>query len=266
MMYGDHPFGRDSLGTPQSNAAITRDALAEFHATYFAPKNMVITVAGALSAEDAVRRVEAALGDWDAGRPQRAPVPPLPSLDGPRDKFVRIPEKFQSDIIMGWRAMRRTDPDYESARLANTILGVFGMMGRLGESVRETQGLAYYSYSSLSGGKESGSWVTSAGVAPENVERASASILEEVARLRTEPVPEDELEDSKRYLIGSLPLQLETNEGVASLLLDLEWHALGLDYLERYTNAIERLTSAEVQDVAARYLVPDAFVRAVAGS
>ncbi len=265
MMYGDHPYGRDSLGTPESNAAISRDAMAQFHAEYFAPQNMVITVAGAIAAEEAVRRVEAALGGWDAQRPARAQIPPLPDLNDVRNKYVLVPEKFQSDIIMGWRAMRRTDPDYEAARLANTVLGVFGMMGRLGESVREAQGMAYYSYSSLAGGKETGSWITSAGVAPENVERASASILEEVARMRDELVPEDELEDSKRYLIGSLPLQLETNEGVASLLLDLEWHGLGLDYLERYTSGIERLTPAEIQAVAARYLVPDAYVRAVAG-
>ena len=56
-------------------------------------------------------------------------------------------------------------------------------------------------------------------------------MLDEVKRLRDELVPEDELEDSKRYLTGSLPLQLETNDGVASLLVDLEWHGLGLDYL-----------------------------------
>ena len=265
MMYENHPFGRDSLGTPESNAAVTRAALEQFHATNFAPEGMVIAVVGAVSVEDAARRVEAALGNWDARRPVRPPIPPLPPLDGVRSKHVRVPDKSQSDILMGWRAMRRTDPDYECARLANTILGVFGMMGRLGESVREEQGMAYYAYSSLAGGKEAGSWVTSAGVAPDNVERASSSILAEVERLCDERVSEDELEDSKRFLIGSLPLQMETNEGVASLLADVEWHGLGLDYLERYTAALERLTPAEVQEVAARYLQPNAYVRAVAG-
>jgi zinc protease len=125
--------------------------------------------------------------------------------------------------------------------------------------------MAYYAYSSLVGGKEVGSWVASAGVAPENVERASSAILAEVERLCDELVPEEELEDSKRFLIGSLPLQMETNEGVASLLADVEWHGLGLDYLERYTAALERLTPAGVREVAARYLRPDAYVRAVAG-
>jgi zinc protease len=102
-------------------------------------------------------------------------------------------------------------------------------------------------------------------VAPENTERASASILAEVQRMSDELVPEAELEDSKRYLIGSLPLQMETNEGVAGLLVEVEWHGLGLDYLERYTAELERLTPADVQAVAARYLSPAAYVRAVAG-
>jgi zinc protease len=139
------------------------------------------------------------------------------------------------------------------------------MMGRLGESVRERQGMAYYAASSLAGGKETGNWVASAGVAPGNVDRAVASMLAEVDRLVQERVPEDELEDSRRFIIGSLPLQLEANEGVAGTLLDIEWHDLGLDYLEHYVASIERLTPDDIQAAAARYLRPDAYVQAVAG-
>jgi zinc protease len=265
LMYGGHPLGRDALGDRQSNARITRDALAQFHSAYFAPQGMVIVIVGAVAAEDAVARVERSFGDWSQTRPARPAIPPLPVIDSPRSKRVLVRDKSQADILLGWRAMRRTDPDFESGRLANTILGVFGMMGRLGESVRERQGMAYYAYSSLAGGRETGSWVASAGVAPGNVERAAASMLEEVERLRQEPVSEEEIEDSKRFMIGSLPLQLEANEGVAGLLLDIEWFGLGLDYLERYTTSIQRLTPAEVQAVAQRYLRPDGYVQAVAG-
>jgi zinc protease len=265
LMYGKHPFGRDSLGTRQSNAAITRDLLVQFHERFFAPQNMVIVIVGAIALEDAVTRVERVFGDWNSIRPDRLPIAPLPELDGVRTRRVLVPEKTQADLILGWRAMRRIDPDYEKARLANIVLGVFGMMGRLGESVRERQGMAYYVHSSLAGGRETGSWVAVAGVAPENVDRASASILEEVERLVAEPIPEEELDDSKRFILGSMPLQLETNEGVAGTLLDIEWNQLGLDYLERYSANIDALSASELQAVAARYLKPDAYVHAIAG-
>ena len=85
-------------------------------------------------------------------------------------------------------------------------------------------------------------------------------MLDEVKRLQDELVPEDELEDSKRYLTGSVPLQLETNDGVASLLADIEWHQLGLDYLERYPTIINSLTAEQVQRVAQKYFDLNAYV------
>jgi len=161
--------------------------------------------------------------------------------------------------------MRRLDPDFDPARLANTVLGVFGMMGRLGANVRERQGMAYYAFSRLSGDREPGTWVAIAGVNPANVKRAQRAMLDEVKHLQDEIVPEAELEDCKHYLTGSLPLQLETNDGVASLLVDIEWHNLGLDYLERYTEIIQSLTAEEVQRVARKYLDTSSYVLALAG-
>jgi zinc protease len=139
------------------------------------------------------------------------------------------------------------------------------MMGRLGTNVRERQGMAYYSYSQLSADRLPGVWALAAGVNPANVERAIAAMLEEIERLRQEPIPADELEDSKRYLTGSLPLQLETNDGVAGILVDLEWHKLGLDYIQRYFDVIAGLTAEQAQAAAQNYLHPEAYALAIAG-
>jgi zinc protease len=176
-----------------------------------------------------------------------------------------MPGKSQSDIILGWPAMRRLDPDFDGARLANTVLGVFGMMGRLGEHVREEQGMAYYAYSRLSANRDPGGWTAIAGVAPHNVERALQAMLAEVKRLRDELVPEAELEDCKHYLTGSLPIQLETNDGVATVLVDIEWHGLGLDYVQRYHELIDGVTPHDVQAAARKYLDPAAYTLAIAG-
>jgi len=138
-------------------------------------------------------------------------------------------------------------------------------MGRLGDNIREEQGLAYYVYSELEAGLGQGSWSAIAGVNPENVERTVESICLEVRRLREEPVPAEELADSQLYLTGSMPLRLETNEGVARSLLDMERYCLGLDYLQRFPGLVNSVTVGDVREVAHKYLDPDVYALAVAG-
>jgi zinc protease len=149
--------------------------------------------------------------------------------------------------------------------VCNSILGIFGLMGRLGDKVREEQGLAYYSYSRVDGGPGPGPWRVIAGVNPANVEQAVDSIRAEVGRICQEPVDAEELADNKAFITGSLPLRLETNEGVARTILDMERYELGLDYLQRYDELINAITAEQVQAVAQRWLDPDAYALAIAG-
>jgi len=213
---------------------------------------------GALPVEEVVRKVKASLGGWQApeAKPNRA-IPPAVGLDGPRRQIVAVEGKTQADVVLGWPGVARSDPAYMKVHLANTILGTFGMMGRLGDSVRDTQGLAYYVYSR----SEAGLGV----VNPANVERAIDGILAEVNRLRDEAVPADELADSQAYLTGIMPLALETNEGVANQLLNMERHGLGLDYLLHYAGLVNAVTVDDVREMACKYLDPETYVLAVAG-
>jgi zinc protease len=138
-------------------------------------------------------------------------------------------------------------------------------MGRVGEHVRDEQGLAYYVYTTLDAGLGPGPWAAAAGVAPENVERAVEGILDEIRHLQSEPVAEEELVDNKSYLIGSLPLRLEGNEGIAAQIAEIELYQLGLDHVQRFPSQIAALTAEDVMSVAQQVLNPDAYVLAVAG-
>jgi zinc protease len=178
---------------------------------------------------------------------------------------VDMPQKTQSDIALGLPGPLRSAEDYLEASMANTILGVFGMMGRLGKNVREEQGLAYYAFSRLSGGVGPSPWYVSTGVAPDKVEQAIDSILHEIDRLRNEPLPADDLADSQAYRTGSLPVGLETNSALAGTITDMEFHELGLDYLQLLPDKIQAMTPASVQAAAARYLSTDSLAIAVAG-
>ena len=263
-IYGGHHLGRPVSGFIETVDAIRRDDLTAFHAARYTPAGGVIAVSGDVQAAEVIDLLAASLGDWRALNPDgNAPmVPPL--LAAKRLGFP-LEDKVQSDIVMGCQAVARLHADFDAVRVANTILGVFGMMGRLGEVVREQQGLAYYAYSSQDANLDAGVWLASAGVNPAHVEQAIESMMTEFARLSAQPVSADELADSKAYLTGVLPLTLETNEGIAATLLNMEWYGLGLDYLLRYPALIERVTVEDVQRVAQTYLQPERCVVVVAG-
>lgn len=266
LLFPNHPYGQSTLGYEETVSALRRDDLANHYRARYSPQGMVISVVGAIRAAEAIDQVERALGQWRA--PEATPewsVPPRLTLTEPRRQFVPIEEKTQADIVLGWHGLARKDPDYMKARLANTILGVFGFMGWLGDTVRDEQGLAYYVYSQLEAGLGAGPWVAIAGVDPANVERAVEGILQQVRRMRHEPVSDEDLANSQSSMTGSMPLRLETNEGIASTLLNMEQYDLGFDYLLRYADMVNAVTVQDIRDVAQAYLDPEVYALAIAG-
>jgi zinc protease len=139
------------------------------------------------------------------------------------------------------------------------------MMGRIGESVREKAGLAYYAYSQLSGGMGPGPWYVSAGVDPANVEQAIELIREEIGRFSSQVVTADELSDSQSNFIGRLPLSLESNSGMASAILNLERYDLGLDYYRKYPEMVRKVSVEDILASASRYWDSDKLAVSIAG-
>jgi zinc protease len=150
--------------------------------------------------------------------------------------------------------------------MANIVLGRLGMMGRLGASVRDEQGLAYYIGSSLNSTLGAQPWDIVAGVHPSNVDRVVSSIEREVLRMRQEPITDEELADCRSHVTGALPLSLETNEGIAGFLLAVERFGLGLDYLQRHRMLIHSVTPDDIQRVVQKYLTLDRYVLSMAGT
>ncbi len=265
-LYGDHPYGCSVLGYPDTIQSLTRDDMAALHATYYGPQGMIVTLVGAISHAEALARIAAVFGDWR--NPQQQALPAAPPAARPAETVrvaVAMSDKTQSDIVLGLPGPLRSTPDFQAARLANVILGVFGMMGRLGESVREKQGLAYYCRSTLSSSLGPAPWSVATGVAPNKVEQAISSIQAEIRRMQQELVPTEELADSQAYLTGSVPVSLEANEGLASIIGDIELYGLGLDYLHHYAATINAITPAQIQAAAQKYFSADEVVIAVAG-
>lgn len=266
LLYGDHPYSRSADGYPETISNIDLDDLVEFHRRYYGPQGSHIVIVGAVKAATAVERVAAWLGNWR--NPEQQIMPQVPAAEQPAEivrRQVTMPDKTQSDIVLGLAGPSRSAPDYLDLSLMNTILGVFGMMGRLGKSVREEQGLAYYIHSRLEAEFGPAPWYVSTGVAPDRVEQAIDSIRREISRMQDEPVPADELADSQAFRTGSLPVRLETNRGLALNIASMEMYNLGLDYLQKYPDMINEITAERVQAAAQKYLSSDQLAIAVAG-
>jgi zinc protease len=272
LLYGDaHPYGRPPKGTLASVERIDRGALLEFHRACFTPESLVVTVVGAVSAAQAVARAARAFGSWrraslpDPAREDESIAGTEVAGPGPRRMSVMpMMSKSQADIAYGFVTIRRTDPAYHAWWVMNTILGQYGLGGRLGDNIRERQGMAYYAYSAFDPHVIPGPLMVRAGVDGANVPRAITAIDQEISAFAAGGPTEEELEDAKRFLIGSLPRMLETNAGIASFLQTSERFGLGLDYDRRLPGLVSAVTRDATHEAAAQ-LSPDQAAVAIAG-
>jgi zinc protease len=266
LVYPGHPYEHPDEGYIYTVQALTLEEMQQFHTRNYGPQNMSLTIVGGIGPEVTVAKVQAALGDWsNPQQPEQPELPPWQPLAETKRKRIQIPDKSQSDLVIGTAGPPRDVPEYLAASLGNSVLGQFGMMGRIGSAVREKAGMAYYAFSSLGSSLGPGPWAVQAGVDPKNEGQVVSLILKELRRFVSKKVTEDELSDSKSNFIGSLPLSLETNIGVAMALLHLEKHHLGLDYYQRYPEMVNAVTRQDVLETARKYLDPDKLAISIAG-
>jgi zinc protease len=266
LLYPDgHPYGRRTKGSIEIVERLTRDRLQALHAARFAPSELTAIVVGDVETSRAAAIAARVFGGWR--RPAPAPIPlssPTPAATR-RRLVIPMMNKSQADIAYGFTTMTRRDPAYYALWLMNNAFGQYAIGGRLGDSIRERQGMAYYVSSSLDANLVEGPLAIRAGVGPANVDRAIASIDEEVARLVRDGLTPKELDESRRYLIGSIPRALETNAAIANFLQTGEFFGLGLDYDVRLPTLLGAVTIDDVHAVARRALSPDRATVVIAG-
>jgi zinc protease len=269
VLYGkDSSYAHEIAGRAEDVGKITVEDVQQFYHQAYRPERVTLVIVGDITAEKATSAVEKAFGDWqDAGEAlpkytpptkvvQTVPIAPL---------MVLIPDKSQDDIAMGSVGLSRKTPGYEAAMLMNLILGGDEFVGRIGKRVRDTEGLAYYAYTTFVPGMVAGPWMFRAGVNPQNVSKAIASARDEVRKMATKGMTDAELAWAKDHAIGSLRLSLATNAGIAAQLEQAAFYNLGLDYADRYPQIVRRITIAQVDAAARTYLRPGEMPLVIAG-
>lgn len=263
-LFGSHPYGHPPKGTLEGLAAIKREDLVEFHRTYYRPNNAILTIVGDLSREEAKDWVTRTFGSWQPGAIPRLEVSEPPPLPG---KVPVIIDKniTQANIIWGHLGISRSNPDFYALQLLNYLLGGGGFSSRLMTQVRERRGLAYAVGSTFDAGMEPGAFAISLETQNQNAREAVRQIIQEVERLRREPVSRPELEEAKSYFIGSFPAKMDSVSKRAGLMAYVEFYGLGLDYPARYPSLIKNLTPEDLRRAAEKYLHPDNYLLVVVG-
>lgn len=266
MLYGEeHPYGRSLKGSAAVIERLTRDRLLELHRSRFAPSELSLVVVGDLAPSRVIDVATRVFGAWTAPRPEPVPLARPDPATARRRLVVPMMNKSQADVAYGFTTIERSDPTYYATLLMNNVLGQYALGGRLGDSIRERQGMAYYVSSAFEANLVAGPLMIRAGVAPGNVDRAVASIDEVLTRMRTDGVTEQELAESRQYLVGSMPRSLETNAGIAQFLQNAEFFGLGLDYDARLADLLGGVALDDVHAAAGRILDPERATIVIAG-
>lgn len=262
-----HPLYFDNLAT--SVAAVERATPAAVKAwwqRFYGPDRTVLVVVGNVKAEEVFALVQARLGDWKKVGGPEVSVPAVPLRDDAARIDVFVPSKSNVDLMMGEQnSLKRTDPDWYAAMMANRILGA-GSSGRLFKRVRNDEGLTYGISSNLSAGLVAGPWTVSLTVNPLAVDQALAVTNEVLASWHKEGVTEEELADAKTSVTGLFQVGLATNGGLASVLTQYEVLGLGADFVQEHTKRIEQVTRDEVNAAIKKYFAPGRLLTVAAGT
>lgn len=262
LRFGDHPYGRDPHGTPETLARLDSAALKAAHARYFHRGNVLISVVGAVDATRAAALVETLLGWLPPGSPPERPMI-NPAFDG--QVVVVDFEAPQSTILFGHAGILRNDPDYIPAYVMNYILGGGGFVSRLTEEVREKRGLAYGVYSYLNPLQAAGLYMGGVATANERAGETIGLIRAEWQRMAEQGVGAEELSAAKRYLTGAWALQFDSNAKIADFLIGAQRAGLGRDYITTRNALIEAVSAADIARVAKRLLRPGQLSFVVVG-
>lgn len=261
-LFVNYPYRFPTAGTRESVQALTRQDLINFHQRYARGNNMVISVFGDTTLQQAQTLVQKYLGDLPKGEVGPPPHPAEPPLDTTRLKEVTRPQQ-QAVVIYGFQGPTITDPDRYARDVMNAVFAGMGYPGgRLHNALRGQQ-LVYATFAFAVPGPETGYFEIYAGSAPENAKRVQEQIEKLVRDLQASPPTADELALAKSMAISAQAVGLESSAARAQSTAMNVLNGLGRDEIFRYATEIEKITAAQVQEQAKKLMPLDRKVLVV---
>lgn len=262
-IYGDHPYAAPSGGTEESVERLNLEAIKAFYQKYYVAKNALIVIVGAVERPQA-EMIANSLSKGLAVGEQAAAIPEVPPLTEKKVIRIQYPSK-QAHIYMGQPGMKRGDEDYFSLYMANHPFGGSGFASRLVETIREDRGLAYSVYSYFSPMREAGPFMMGMQTRADQADQAVSLLQSELEKYIAEGPAEDELADSISNVVGSFPLNLDSNSKLMGYLAMMGFYNLPDDYLQKFVKNVESVTPASAKDAMARRIKTDKMVTVIVG-
>jgi zinc protease len=266
-VYGTHPYGYET-----TEATLARISVADMRALHAAS---VVACRARISMVGAVTRAQA---DAIAARllsrlPQQpcASLPPLPEvaevapLAQAEEKRIAF-DSAQTHVLIGQPGYKRADPDYFALTVGNYILGGGGFVSRLTLEVREKRGLTYGVSSYFSPGLHAGAFTVGLQTRPDQAPRAVALVRDVLKEFVANGPTEAELKAATDNLVGGFALRMDSNRKLLDNVSNIAWNRLPLDYLDTWTQQVDKVTAADIKAAFARKLQPEKMVTVILGA
>ena len=266
-VYGAHPYGFE-----MTEATLARISVADMQAVYSAliqPCRAKVTLVGAVNRAQADDLVTQLFSQLKAPSPGACPALPaiadVAPLGQPVEQRIAF-DSAQAHVLIGQPGYKRDDPDYFALTVGNYILGGGGFVSRLTNEVREKRGLSYSVYSYFAPGLHAGAFTLGLQTRPDQVDQAVQVSRDVVAQFVANGPTAAELKAAKDNLIGGFALRVDSNRKLLDNIANIAWNRLPLDYLDRWTQQVDKVTVADIKAAFARKLHPQKMVTVVLGA
>lgn len=264
LLYGaDHPWARHVEYATVD--AITRVDLQAFHARFFHPDRIILTVYGDFDVKKMEALLKRVLGDWPRSTVPMPPDPPAPAPSREALYLANKADATNTGVLLGHAGFRMDDPDYPAMALLNEVLGG-GFSGRLVNEIRTRRGLAY-STGSTPGADwhHAGTFMAYAMTQADSSAATAGYIMDELRKVLETPVSDEEITRAREGILNSLVFTLSSKGAVLNRLAQYEYYGYPQDFLQRYQDAIRSLTPDDLRAAALRRIRPEEMVTLFVG-
>lgn len=265
LAFRQHPYRFPAAGTEESVRKLTRDKILDFYNRYYVAGNMSVVIVGAVKAADVVPKIQAAFAGMKAGPAPDRTRAPEPPVDQVRFGTPSRPAVQRGCLMLGFRApgLLNDKADVCAMDVLLYILGEErGQAGRLNRELQRKRNLVSAIWGDYVTQREPGLATFWAECDPDKIDTVRDAILEQIAQVRDNPVPEDEIRRAKMLLLGVYTLDNETYDGQASTLGFYEAKDT-YEFALQYEDLIQKVTAADIQRVAQKYLAENSYCQAV---
>lgn len=267
-LFGDHPYGREVAGKPETIKKIQRADLVRFHRQRYGMKGAIFVFVGDISLARAQDLVMGHFGGWKA-RPAPSPAPATVSNAEGEKKMavIKLDRPFrQATVLLGNRSISRRHKDFYAARVMNYILGGGGFESRITRNIREEKGLVYSAYTYFAAGIDTGHWRLMLQTKNASANQAIAESIKEIKRMQEEGVTDKELDEAKAFITGNFATRFQSSSRIAGYILAVERLGFPPDYAGKYLDLIRAVTREQIQETAKKHIRLDESILTIVGN